>query len=330
MHSSFLTPQEREILTAINQLKCLREYLQLVCIDILALITEYAKHIASDHGTKPFYANSMAFQHALAEQFRLCCTFSRHRSGSVLEKHVQSVLLCGNVRERCTIIALVLTRQTHLVEFALQNPEKFPTICSDRARKLLRDKKTVCNGKLYREHTQGPGHTKMQTWTLVDSNTSNTLYSKRWNRDPQRCKEYSLKTTDICPALSEREREMLQRSIKNEELRTWNTGHMIWEVDPKCKLAQRARRLGERMIAGVSGHTDQLLQALQIFTYFDLRLATLACVLWLVGCDHHSCLEVLATAEFFGLEHGREQPSVQRLQDMIGAVSTESFMLHGV
>lgn len=322
MHSSFLTPQEREILTAINQLKCLREYLQLVCIDILALITEYAQDIASDHGTKPFHANSMAFQDALAEQFRLCCTFSRHRSGSVLEKHVQSVLLSGNVRERCTIIALVLTRQNHLVEFALQNPKKFPTICSERARKLLQDKKTVCNGNLFREHTV-QGHTKTQTWTSVAKHAANPLFSKRWNRDPQKCKEYSLKTTDICPALSEREREMLQRSIKNEELRSWNTGHMIWEVDPKCSLAQRSKRLGERMIAGVSGHTDQLLQALQIFTYFDLRLATLACVLWLVGCDHHSCLEVLATAEFFGLEHEKEQPSVQRLEDMIRAVSAE-------
>ena len=329
MHQDFLTPQERETLSSINKLKCLREYLQLVCIDILTLITRYAKHIASDDGAQPFAGDSAAFQDALAEQFRLCCTFSRHRSGSVLEKDVHSVLLNGNVRERCTIIALVLTRQNHLVEFALQNPKDFPTICPRRASILLQDKKTVCNGNLFREHSHGQG--KTQTWVLVSQQSTNDRFSRRWSRsDPQKCKELGLKTSDICPALSDREREMLQRSIKNDELRTWNTGHMMWNVDPDCTLAQRAKRLGEPMVAGVSGHTDQLLQALQIFTYFDLRLATLACVLWLVGCDHHSCLEVLATAEFFGLECGKERPSVERLQDLIRAVSAEDFMLGSV
>ena len=90
-------------------------------------------------------------------------------------------------------------------------------------------------------------------------------------------------------------------------------------MNPDSELAKRAVQLKEPLVAGISGHTDHLLQALRLFSYFDLQLATLASVVWLVGCDHHSCLEVLATAEFYGLPC-ENRPSLDRLEDMVREV----------
>lgn len=322
MPEDFLTPPERALLVRLSTFRPLQRYLEMVCIDILTLITQYADHHARRE-TKISGRYEQAFQGALAEQFRLCCSSgSAHRSGSVFEKDVHSVLLHGNVRERCTIIAMILTRKPHLVCFALQNPAAFPTICPKQASILLKDKNTVCNGKLVREHTGRETHNaREQIWKYAckAQQSNREVFSRRLSRKLDRfdLKRLGMTTRFVCPALSYRELQVLEASIKNDELRSWQTGHMNWKVDPECELAVRARELGEPMVAGISGHTDQLLQALRIFTYFDLRLATLASVLWLVGCDHHSCLEVLATAEFFGLER-EDKPSTERIQALVG------------
>ena len=125
---------------------------------------------------------------------------------------------------------------------------------------------------------------------------------------------------DIVPNLSARERAVFSYcTCKNTRLRTWITGHMQWVVSEDCILAIDAARVGENLVAGISGHTDLFNRGICAFDYFDVRMSTLICAVWLVGCDHHSLYEVIRTGMFYGLKACTE-PCVPYLRQVLAAV----------
>ena len=130
---------------------------------------------------------------------------------------------------------------------------------------------------------------------------------------------------DIVPKLSARERAVFSYcTCKNVPMRTWITGHMQWVVSKKCILAKEAARIGESLIAGISGHTDLFMRGMCVFDYFDVRISTLICAVWLVGCDHHSLYEVVRTGMFYGLKACTE-PCVPYLRKMLADVQQRVF-----
>ena len=107
----------------------------------------------------------------------------------------------------------------------------------------------------------------------------------------------------VIPPLSPRELHVVQNYVNaNHGFLPWNTGHMMWvprrHTSKSCGVG----------IAGLSGHTDAMMMCLRLLQDFDVRKCTLACILWLVGSDHHSISEVLYVARLYGLEYNGTDP----------------------
>ena len=108
-------------------------------------------------------------------------------------------------------------------------------------------------------------------------------------------------------------------------LTSWVTGRMQWELDASCDFVQEASARGESVTAGISGHTDVLFR---ILACLDVprqpEIAALACVLLLVGCDHHSVYEVRYTAKFHGVPFDECKSSSEWLQDLLYQAESKS------
>lgn len=109
----------------------------------------------------------------------------------------------------------------------------------------------------------------------------------------------------VVPPLSLRELHVVEEYTKEHDgFLPWNTGHMMWI--PRGQLST----LRGPGIAGLSGHTDAMMMCLRLLKGFDVRKCTLACILWLVGSDHHSIGEVLCVARLYGLQYYGTDPVV--------------------
>ena len=101
----------------------------------------------------------------------------------------------------------------------------------------------------------------------------------------------------------------------------WLTGHMCWQMVHTSAFFLLATRRGEDVIAGPSGHTHAMLTFMSIFRNFDVEKWTLICLVWLVGADHHSVLEVLSAASRHGLHVPTDKPSIDIARELLQKIS---------
>jgi len=77
----------------------------------------------------------------------------------------------------------------------------------------------------------------------------------------------------------------------------WRTGRMSWVVNENSMFAIDSHIQNKEIISGPSGHTHALLSFMKLMINFDLKKWVLICIVWLVGCEHHSIHEVLIVAQ---------------------------------
>ena len=143
-------------------------------------------------------------------------------------------------------------------------------------------------------------------------------------RNVETRRHFALRRDRIWPPLSQREL-YFQKSATTPRYKhstlspfcIWQTGHMTWEMDAHSAFAQEARQRNESVIAGPSGHTHRLMNAMKIFRNFDADKWVLICIVWLVGSDHHSTYEVLVGAQHHGVQMCAGVGSLQMLQYLL-------------
>jgi len=104
----------------------------------------------------------------------------------------------------------------------------------------------------------------------------------------------------------------------------WVTGHMCWEMVQNSAFFMQASCRHENTIAGPSGHTHTMLTFMNIFCNFDVEKWTLVCLVWLVGADHHSVLEVLYAASHHGLHIQTDIPSLDAARNLLCRVRSRA------
>jgi len=95
-------------------------------------------------------------------------------------------------------------------------------------------------------------------------------------RNVETRKKFALRRDRIWPPLSQRELYFQKSATASRYKHStfspfciWQTGHMTWEMDANSVFVQEARQRNESVIAGPSGHTHRLLNAMKIFRNFD-------------------------------------------------------------
>ena len=176
----------------------------------------------------------------LGDQLRICSTPSAFRSGSVVTEDVWAVLDHGNTRERCAILANILTRRQHLVQFIAEAApaDTCPMVSRAAARRQLHAKNAVCNGRLVRSNVNVSAHLRQQTWSRVGAPEGAAPYCQRTSRstvEKDRARSsFALTAEQIVPPLSAREQRVVRVGDGRGTLRSWCTGHMSWQVPPLC------------------------------------------------------------------------------------------------
>ena len=213
-------------------------------------------------------------------------------SGSVKYSDVIEALVCGNIRERCTILMNLLfkDRDGLVMHWIMNrspayNPHFLNMCVVSKYRSYFSEEEYHCM-QLYRQRLQRRGRNLHQR-------TMRTLEEREL---------YRLQQQDAVPVLSSREKKV----VPDEKALSWKTGHMNWKLPHTPLNLECAMQNGNEIMCGVSGHTDLLLTFGQVFACYDLQVFTLIALVWLVGSDHHSLCEVLLAAREHGLEYEGE------------------------
>jgi len=266
---------------------------------------------------------------------RLGTTQKNTDSGSIFHESVAEVLLVGNIRERCGVfwnffvnssqrynVFAQLLQYTDKAHNCLQqerhsfttppciNVARFDQIRNPAALGCAHSNTTARNLSLLKRYIGFlPGKTRKEC---------------RFARKEDLQQRYALRLDSILPRLSEREIYFQATTCGSRngpkqcgETCTWKTGHMTWEMHNGSAFAQEARKRQESTLAGPSGHTYSLLNAMKILNNFDLEKWILLCVVWLVGSDHHSIYEVIAGANFHGMQVYANMNSIQIVEHML-------------
>ena len=320
-------PSQNALLQRINTSPHVQHFFDNVCANVWMLLHEYTMYEAVQrHNAWQGVVDPELYSAVLHTQLRLCTSNSPYRSGSVTPEDVPEVLASGNIRERCHVLYTLLGRRSHLWAYLANTPREDSRLAVSQtaAQLYLHTDSMFCNGALVRM----PKIKNSTAQILVAAHEPTTVFCARYERQCNATRlAMRIRTSEIIPRLSHREKRMLPYCTLNRStvLTSWVTGRMQWELDASCDFVQEASARGESVTAGISGHTDVLFR---ILACFDVprqpEIAALACVLWLVGCDHHSVYEVRYTAKFHGVPFDECKSSSEWLQDLLYQAESKS------
>lgn len=324
-------PSRNPLLWRINTCPAIHKFLDEVCANVWVLLHEYAMYEAVQRQNAwQGVVDPELYCAVLKTQLRLCTSASPYRSGSVFPEDVPEVLAKGNIRERCHVLYTLLGRRSHLWVYLASTPrDTSPLVISQQSALLyLHTDPVFCNGALLRIPKVKPSTTQV----LVCADQPTVMFCTRHERQSTAARlAMRIRTSEILPKLSPREKRILPycTSHGSTVLTSWVTGRMQWELDASCAFAMQAAALDETVTAGISGHTDTLFRILSCFAIPDrMCITALVCVLWLVGCDHHSVFEVRYTAMFHGVAFEDQKNSAEWVEGLL--CSVEARGLHSV
>jgi len=347
---------DREVMYLIERINgnvILQAYMQEVSTEIFDILQRLAmyqavclpveKH-AHGHGIVQDYEDCMSLL------MRLGTTQKSIDSGSIFHESVAEVLLVGNIRERCGVFWNFFVNSSQRYNIFAQLLQS-----TDNPRNCLHKVAPSAQGPQQEQHAfttppcinverfeqirnpaalKGAAHCNTMARNIsllkryIGSLPGKTRKECRFPRKEDLQKRYALRLDSTVPRLSEREVYLQATTCASRygpkycgETCMWKTGHMAWEMHNGSAFAQEAKNRHESTLAGPSGHTHRLLNAMKILNNFDLEKWILLCVVWLVGSDHHSIYEVLAGANFHGMHVYAHMNSIQIVEHMLWKIS---------
>lgn len=251
------------------------------------------EHAAGDDD--PCFKPHMYHQ-VLASLLRLATTRNIENSGCIMQQHVLEALTGGNLRERCSLFMNLMFKEPRGIVFTwiLQRSGLYRMGCLN-ATVVAAYKARIA---------QAPA---LSTSVFRQAFMLRTVQHKRSPREQDTYNARRLPQHQAVPPLSQREMFMHKDWFPTRQGYTaWKTGRMQWKITDLGADLTCAARNGNEIVCGTSGHTDAMLAFSKVLACYDLRIMTLVCIVWLVGCDHHSMCEVLLAARAHGLSYNFE------------------------
>jgi hypothetical protein len=294
--------KEQRIYNKIYNIKKLKDYVSLILNDIYRLL--------QDLGYSNDTISSMLHKDRIDS------------AGQVCEKDVIKIIKGGNIREQLTAIYMFIEKNCFVIINLIYNKrmaQKLTYINQNRLKYIkdgLKKLTGIKEDSILNELLSGCSDKDACVLCNVVTAPANgicllsrivgfpfggisNLRALRPNEDKI---NYSIKIKDIKPELSTREIEFMKLSVNAVKV-PWETGQMLWVINPGHFLVSIANKYNNSLISGPSGGTDMIIQACLLFSRFDLELSTLAGIAWCTNCPDHSAYECLISAMPYGLDY---------------------------
>ena len=306
----------RLLLERINACPQIQEYMNQVASDIKNVVYCYSEYTYQQNMSKTqhsVYAQN-TYAMVLKRSLYIGANENIENSGSVLANDIQSALAHGNIRERCAIFQnyLFKDRYHRIMSYLMAMCVEGSSI------PLCVDYKVLGS---FMQHIQAHNTAFERCSDLKHIICDTFKNRKRKTRYIRKNTEgYAMHMENVIPILSSRECNLIKSRQPLSDLMPWKTGRMTWVINEKSLFAQNARYYDKTTIAGPSGHTHSMLCFMKLFRNYDLKKWVLICILWLVGCEHHSIYEVLIIAK---THHNLEYNSAQDCCDFVHSILDE-------
>jgi len=309
--SGMISDKTIKLLEKINNHPKIQDYMTIVSTDIKSIMVLY-----TEYKMKRLYRknNKTNYMMALKNSLEICTSENVENSGSVLVYDVDAVFTNGNIRERCTIFQNIFFkdkeyRVTGFLLAAYREKQIVPECIDYYGLALLAEQ--------FEEHNSHSCKTNIRNLVC-----DNQKYRKRRTRFFRENTEgFELAIDNIVPKLSVRESKFLQSRSNMDTFLPWKTGRMSWVVNENSMFAIDSHVRNKEIISGPSGHTHALLSFMKLMTHFDLKKWVLICIVWLVGCEHHSVHEVLIVAQkHHGLMYDVEDDTYEFVEILLSEI----------
>ena len=275
----------------------------------------------------------------LQQIYTLCCDstaketkLNYYESGQVLSHRIEEVISHGNLREQMTMLMNLKLRPENIVwNLLLTKPSDLP--CNINQSVLTKHRKRMASMTGFHNVTKStlgidPSLLPRLPFLMQDGAVLLSRFSEFTGEplrtvrpEEERCL-FELRMKDVKPPLSYRETEFIKSKTgitlsEPDDIIPWVTGRMYWKLNEDNFYAKLAKAYGHETITGPSSSTDTALMLMELLHGFDVRLATLACVGWLVPCQHHSMFEVFLSAIPYGLEYDTTQDTHAFLKSLM-------------
>ena len=327
---------DREVMCLIERINgnvILQSYMQEVSAEICDILKRLAMYQAVSlpaDKSADYHGILRDYEDCMSLLLRLGTTQRSIDSGSIFQESVAEVLVMGNLRERCTVFwnFFVNSSQRYnifaqLLHYTGNSHHCFttpPCVHVERLEQIRNSAVLDCT------HSSTMARNLSVLRQYIGALPGKAHEECRFPRREELQEKYALRLDSIVPRLSKRELYLQAttcgaRPKHGDGTCQWKTGHMAWEMQGGSEFAQEAQKRQESTLAGPSGHTHRVLNAMKIFNSFDLEKWVLICVVWLVGSDHHSIYEVIAGAHLHGMHVYASMNSVQTVEHMLQKIS---------
>jgi hypothetical protein len=297
--------KERRIYNKIYNMKRLKDYVSLILNDIHRLL--------HDLGYDDHMISSMLHKDRVDS------------AGQVCEKNVIEIIKKGNIREQLTAIYMFIEKNCFVIIKLIYEDKTRPKLSYINYSRLKYIKNSLKkltgikeDNKLY-ELLSDCSNTNAcalcNVATVPEKGICllsrivgfpfggiSNLRAPRPKDPKDESLNYIVNISDIKPELSSREREFMKLPVNAVKV-PWETGQMLWVINPNHFLVSIANKYNNSLISGPSGGTDIIIQACLLFTRFDIELSTLAGIAWCTNCPDHSAYECLISAMPYGLDY---------------------------
>ena len=297
--------KERRIYNKIYNMKKLKDYVSLILNDIYKLLQDLG------------YTDSMIS--SMLHKDRI------DSAGQVYEKDVIEIIKKGNIREQLTAIYMFIEKNCFVIIKLIYEDKTRPRLSYINYSRLKYIKESLKkltgikeDNRLY-ELLSGCSNTNAcalcNVATVPEKGICllsrivgfpfggiSNLRALRPKDPKDESLNYIVNISDIKPELSSREREFMKLPVNAVKV-PWETGQMLWVINPNHFLVSIANKYNNSLISGPSGGTDIIIQACLLFSRFDIELSTLAGIAWCTNCPDHSAYECLISAMPYGLDY---------------------------
>lgn len=237
--------------------------------------------------------------------------------GQVQTRDIAGVLDSGNLRERMTLLTNISGGRNQFIWRIMQDAQTAPGVNRSVLRSRMHRAYLMTGlsdiGALARFTDESPDGDMPNR--ILDFSVDGPVILSRLDPSPLRSPRpaenraaHRIPHDHVFPGLSAAELSYIRKHNADWDpaFMPWETGLMVWVINPENFYSRLATRQGQEVITGPSGHAGGVLGLAELFSDFDVELTVLACAFFLCGAHHHSAWEVLLSAIPFGLPYTSE------------------------
>jgi hypothetical protein len=320
VHSGASDHRVRLLLERINACSRIQEFMNEVSSDMRSVIYCYSEYMYQQNlkKTQSGFNPQSTYAMVLKRSLYIGTNENIENSGSVLVHDINNVLAHGNIRERCTIFQnyLFKDRYHRIMSYLMAMYAEGSSI------PLCVDYKILGS---FMEHIEAHNQAFERSSNLKHIICDTFKTRKRKTRYIRKNMEgYGIHVENVVPMLSSRECNLIKSRQPLSDVVPWKTGRMTWVINEKSMFAQNAKYYHKPTIAGPSGHTHSMLCFMKLLRNFNLKKWVLVCILWLVGCEHHTIYEVLVIAKtHHNLEYNPAQDCCEFVDSILNELDNE-------